>query len=1118
MSGVTDIFNSSSIGDVTVTGLNALANVHVTSTSATTTATFNTAVIAGATDAITVAANGAATLRDSSVTVNGVETVNLVAAGAATGSATSTLSVVSNSLNTLNVSGVTAKVSAALPGATANVTGTVTSDAGAHDVAITGVEAEDKLSVSMGAGNDTVRISTIAATHTIAGGEGTDTLVSTAGIVATTTGLNISGFEAVSVGAVAVALDATKNTIGAVTFTGTGGTVTGVAAGATVTQAADGANTIANTAWATPTTDAVTVNVGVANSTGAITQGLTATGIDTAIINNLQASTDVTGRSVGLTSANLTTLTVNSANTAAPITITGGGAFLRTVDASNVAGVVSFQGATAAAGFSLKTGSGADVLTGGTGADTLEGGAGNDTITGGVGIDRLTGSAGNDTFVFAANATGVVVSSLAAADTITDFLSGTDKLAITNVAAGGVTGPVAFLGNFSTFTQGSAAAAADGRAGLAFFVTADSTVYVQSVAGTQAVLDTAILLPGVTSLASTDFGFGIQGTGRSITVSSNALLSNTVSTNATATTTALDDSITVATAAIGGVATIDGGAGNDTITYTALAGGLDISALVSNVERIVLTAGTDGTLVLPATPGMGVSSSSSTAAIGVQMGGASQTVTAATSGATAVVMAGVGSSVTSTGSGTLAVTAFGATAGAAVAGQSVTNSGTGASTVTFGAGSTAGTFTGSTLGVDTVILANSTYTSFTTLTGGTTTGVSDILEAPDVATTINISAANVTGFEVLDLDSATARIHNITMTPTQLAQFTGTNLINGTDDVITLSTTGTVTGQPVLLNYALANGTAGNTFNANNSALIISVTGGSAASTYNFGTRLDGNDTITGTAGSDILNITGSGTGSATVTAIETINFTTSTAAQTFTTGAIALPATGTITAAASTVAVTIDASALNLTTSGTIIDGPGSDTISVPTTDAERALLTLTLSSGGSDTVIIADAGNAVGDSGVRINNFTTGLGAGADILDLRTAATTAFNSSSANFVTLSAVGAVAANTIVEINQSVASVSSLTGTADGGVVDQALALAFTTVSADLAGANEGARTMFAILYGTGAASGTAGIYSVLLRAADLTAGNVGTGDVIVELIGVLNNVVADSLVASNFI
>ena len=131
----------------------------------------------------------------------------------------------------------------------------------------------------MGAGNDTLSIGSISKTHTLAGGEGTDTLASTATITVKT-GVNISGFEVVSAGAVSVALPTATNTISNVAFTGAagGGTVDGMATGGTVTQAATQAasNTVSNkTGWA-GTADNLTVNVGGATSTGVLVQGLTA--------------------------------------------------------------------------------------------------------------------------------------------------------------------------------------------------------------------------------------------------------------------------------------------------------------------------------------------------------------------------------------------------------------------------------------------------------------------------------------------------------------------------------------------------------------------------------------------------------------------------------------------------------------------------------------------------------------------------------------------------------------------------------------------------------------------------------------------------------------------------
>lgn len=85
---------------------------------------------------------------------------------------------------------------------------------------------------------------------------------------------------------------------------------------------------------------------------------------------------------------------------------------------------------------SVTGGDGADTINGGAGNDTLNGGAGNDAISGGVdvdvisggtGVDTLTGGTEADTFVFAQGDTGL---SLATADRVEDFLSGTDKLSL----------------------------------------------------------------------------------------------------------------------------------------------------------------------------------------------------------------------------------------------------------------------------------------------------------------------------------------------------------------------------------------------------------------------------------------------------------------------------------------------------------------------------------------------------------------------------------------------------------------------------------------------------------------------------------------------------------------
>lgn len=63
---------------------------------------------------------------------------------------------------------------------------------------------------------------------------------------------------------------------------------------------------------------------------------------------------------------------------------------------------------------------GNDYLKGGAGADTILGFGGDDILFGNAGVDRLTGGAGRDIFVF--------TDEDHSRDTITDFVSGTDKI------------------------------------------------------------------------------------------------------------------------------------------------------------------------------------------------------------------------------------------------------------------------------------------------------------------------------------------------------------------------------------------------------------------------------------------------------------------------------------------------------------------------------------------------------------------------------------------------------------------------------------------------------------------------------------------------------------------
>jgi len=469
------------------------------------------------------------------------------------------------------------------------------------------------------------------------------------------------------------------------------------------------------------------------------------------------------------------------------------------------------------AGFTLKTGAGADAISGGAFNDTLDGGAGNDTLTGNVGQDSLTGGTGADTYVFAANATGAIVSNQAAPDTVVGFVSGTDKLSITNFT----TGPVAFLNNYTTFTQGSAAALADGRAGLAFFVSGDNTLYVQSVAGTQAARDTAIYLPGVTSLTAADLLLGAQGTGNTIALTAATVpVVNTTASNATSNTltTALDDVITSAasTALVGtgGVTTaaIDGGVGSDTLNATLATSGLldnlttsgAAGVALSNIEIVNLTLTTGGvvslTTTVPATvktltlsgtdlnPGLTASTSST---------GQTFTVNNTTSsGSVSTISAGDFANTTIT-TGTAADVVI--VAGGAATTSMTVNTGAGNDTIRLGAATAltgaSNTYNASTGTADILRYdfdAGATLNLATLITAGTISGFETLQLFADQAATVGITAG--TGFTgYVFTDTTAGEAFNITATAAQANAITSITAGDAADTItLLISDAGTV--------------------------------------------------------------------------------------------------------------------------------------------------------------------------------------------------------------------------------------------------------------------------------------------------------------------------------------
>jgi Ca2+-binding RTX toxin-like protein len=138
---------------------------------------------------------------------------------------------------------------------------------------------------------------------------------------------------------------------------------------------------------------------------------------------------------------------------------------------------------------------GANLIRGGGGADTLRGLGGDDVLDGGSGQDYLIGGDGADTFRFAAAGD----SAAGAADTIADFVSGSDRIDLSLIDANANTAgddAFTFIGS-NAFSGKAGELRVEGSSGV-FFVYGDTNGDGQA--------DFQIIVYGA-SLASGDFNF-----------------------------------------------------------------------------------------------------------------------------------------------------------------------------------------------------------------------------------------------------------------------------------------------------------------------------------------------------------------------------------------------------------------------------------------------------------------------------------------------------------------------------------------------------------------------------------------------------------------------------------
>lgn len=453
-------------GSNTVTITNALADhaltVNVDGTGYDTTgAAQTTTVVDAVAKTITVNATGA----KSNVALTGsttATTVNITGDAALTLAALASATKIDGSaatgnltLGDLSAATVTASTGAGDDSFAVQATAKTTVDSGAGNDSVTLKSALAAGStINLGAGDDKLLViagnsvtpSTTAATTTIDGGEGTDTV--SAELINAANAQQFVNFEAIDASlATTTPLDTelmTASTITGLTLSGGvgGATVNNVAAGVglSVSGSNTGVTTIGVKGATTATTDTFTVTFDGAAVTTTPTVANVAAG--TVVLAGVEAVTLAsdgaanTWNSITLTDDKLKTVAITgSQNLDLAFTgtngtnVAAGGGAISLIDGSAATGKLSINTTNVTAdnsstGLTVKGGAAVDTITLAQTA-TVDAGAGNDTITTAATFGgNLTGGAGNDKFDVSASVATGTTEAAAVLTTIADFTAG----------------------------------------------------------------------------------------------------------------------------------------------------------------------------------------------------------------------------------------------------------------------------------------------------------------------------------------------------------------------------------------------------------------------------------------------------------------------------------------------------------------------------------------------------------------------------------------------------------------------------------------------------------------------------------------------------------------------
>jgi Ca2+-binding RTX toxin-like protein len=604
-----------------------------------------------------------------------------------------------------------------------------------------------------------------------------------------------------------------------------------------------------------------------------------------------------------------------------------------------------------------------------------------------------------------------MVSSATATDTITDFVSGTDRLQITQTND-------SFVGNVANIQLGLASMTANNQS---FFVTGENTLYVVATKGTLANTDTIIKMTGVGSLASADVGTGSQTGGADLVLGAASALTAFSTANTLTAMTGFNDTVRVYTAAnVVNTSSVSGGNGTDTLAIYGV-GTTEYSAAnlinFTSFENITLNETT-------------VSGGTTTAMYIAldDVNAPTNTTTTVTASAVSTIGIGIDGSAVNATSTTAQLVITGGSYAAGAAGDTLIG-GAGNDSIDGGAGNDS--IVGGT-GNDTLIggTGNDTITAAgtdsvdagagddtliaTDAMGSATTGSSIELGAGTNTLQLN-TGANLTYATVASTGGMYQVVVNagasVTMTP---SQYTGAYQATGTGaESITFATNGTLdfsaaSNANAIETVVLSAGTAGTGANSlTYGPSQTSIVGAAGADTFivtsaNAATTLNTGHTLTGGAGTDVISVTGNNAVTVTlgsgITTIETINFANTSTAVSLTTDAANLTAvtqTLAVNASAMTAILTFNGAAETGTTPGNysvtggtgadvITGGDGNDTLfgSTGANSMTGGLGDDTITTGTGNDTILGGAGNDSITSGTGIDSVNGGAGADTIIL----------------------------------------------------------------------------------------------------------------------------------------